>query len=104
VASDPAHRLYDSACELLLAAQRIRRTGHSQGTGEAIPATLGCVSAAVEELAVCTTGLADELRRTRPLSDCEGTAAMQALDRVTEQLLAAALECDRARATAVTDG
>jgi hypothetical protein len=99
---DPGNRLYDSACDLLLAAQELRRASYCPETAEAIPATLGCVGSAIEEVAAAAGGLAEELRRTRTLSDRQGTAAMQALDRVSEQLIAAARKCNLARELSAT--
>lgn len=96
----PSHRLYDAACELLAAAQDLRESARRPGTAEAIPATLGCITVAVAELASCTGALAEELRRTRPLGDREAAAAMRAIDHVTEELLAAKVACDLARAGA----
>jgi cytochrome c-type biogenesis protein CcmH/NrfF len=98
VPSNPAHHLYDCACELLDAAQRLRAAAHRRGTEEAIAATLGCMGVAVEELATSSQELADELRRTRIRSDGQGDAAVQTLERLTEQLLGARHESDRARA------
>ena len=91
----PAHLLYDRACDLLLAAQEMRRCSGKPGIAEAIPATLGCIGAVAEELAVSATGLAEELGRTEALAD----PVLEALERVIEHLLLAAAECDVARET-----
>ena len=83
---DPTHDLYDSSCELLAVALRLSACARRPDCGEAIPATLGCLSATLSELIASTDALAEELRRTRTLSDRPATATMQALDRLTEAL------------------
>ena len=100
VPAHPAHALYDSGCELLAAAQALAASARRQDCGEAIPATLGCLGATLDELAGSSGALAEEMRRTRTLSDRDATATMQALDRLTEALAAAREACETARAGA----
>jgi hypothetical protein len=100
VPSHPAHVLYDGGCELLAAAQGLTASARRQGCGEAIPATLGCLGAALDELGATCDALAEEMRSTRTLSDRPATATMQALDRLTEALAAARDVCETARSNA----
>ena len=104
VSAHPAHALYDSGCELLAAAQALAAASCRQDCGQAIPATLGCLGATLDQLAGTSGALAQETRRTRTLSDRHGTATMQALDRLTEALTAAAQACETARAEAAAAG
>jgi hypothetical protein len=97
---DPAHDLYDARCELLATAQRLSVCARRPDCGEAIPATLGCLGAALSELSASTDALAEEMRRTRTLSDRPATATMQALDRLTEALTMAHDACEIARSNA----
>lgn len=100
VPAHPAHELYDGSCELLAAAQALTASARRQGCGEAIPATLGCLGAALDELASTSGALAEELRRVRSLCDRPATATMQALDRFTEALAAARDAAEIARSMA----
>ena len=47
---DGANELYDRACDLVLAARELR-TAAASGRSEAVAATLGCVGAALADLA-----------------------------------------------------
>ncbi len=100
VPAHPAHELYDAGCELLAAAQALTASGRRQGCGEAIPATLGCLGATLDELTATSDALAGETRRSRTLSDMTATATMQALDHLTEALAAARDACEGARSKA----
>jgi hypothetical protein len=100
----PSHQLYDGSCELVAAAQTLTASARRQGCAEAIPATLGCIVAALDELAATSDVLAEEVRRTRTLSDRPATATMQALDRLTEALAAARQVCEGARSKAAVAG
>lgn len=100
----PALALYDGGCELLAAAQALTAAAGRQGCSQAIPATLGCLGAALDELVATSAVLAEEMRRTRTLSERPATATMQALDRLTEALTAARAECETARSKAAAAG
>jgi hypothetical protein len=56
---DPAHVLYDHACDVLLAAQGLRATAGAEGVEPAIAATFGCLESAVDALAQAIEELAD---------------------------------------------
>lgn len=90
---DPANELYDSACGLLAAAQQLRRVASRGGADEALAPTLGCLHAALHELA----GACHEL----PAPSCA-----PALDELAEALLRAdhASETARAAAAAIAVG
>jgi hypothetical protein len=98
--SDPAHQLYDSACELLAAAQELRAAACRPGSEQAITATLGCMGAAVEELGIATAAFGDELSRAGTPPAGRPAAVTRAFHRMTEELLRAARACDDARAKA----
>jgi len=59
-ARDPANELYDQACSLLEAAQRLRAVASASRSAPALAASLGCIEAALEEL----RGAVPELRDT----------------------------------------
>lgn len=49
--SAPITDLYDSACELLYAAQQVRATASQRSATPAFAATIGCIDAALDALA-----------------------------------------------------
>jgi hypothetical protein len=51
------HELYDRGCDLVEAAMAIRRLADDPGTERAVPALLGCVEAAMHELACAAVSL-----------------------------------------------
>jgi hypothetical protein len=85
--ADPAVQLYDTACDLLLAAQGLRQAAGRTGTEEALAATLGCLHETLAELAEATTTMARDLA---------GPAATD----LAAALAAAGLACGAARAAA----
>jgi hypothetical protein len=50
VSRDPDNELYDRGCDLVEAATAIRRAADSRQAGRAVPAVLGCIEAALQEL------------------------------------------------------
>jgi hypothetical protein len=91
--------LYDSACELLDAAQRLRRAAQRPGSEEALAPTLGCLSETSKELA----HLSDELCRRLIASEGPDVAVMaagDALDVLTDFFACGEQLCDSARAAA----
>ncbi|MEA2180404.1 MAG: hypothetical protein QOF29_3458 [bacterium] len=58
---DPDNQLYDAACELLAAAQRLTRASHRRGVEPAVPATIGCIESALDALAVACAGLQSDV-------------------------------------------
>ena len=85
--TDPAVQLYDTACDLLLAAQGVRHAAGRTGSEEALAATLGCLHETLAELAEAITGMARHLA---------GPAASE----LAAALAAAGLACGAARAAA----
>lgn len=100
MAAHPTNQLYDGACELLAAAQALTASAGRPGCGQAIPATLGCLAAALDELAATTEALTEELQRTRRPTARPATATLRALDRLTDGLAAAREACEHARSEA----
>jgi hypothetical protein len=47
---EPDNELYDRGCDLVEAATAIRRAAASREAGRAVPAVLGCIEAALQEL------------------------------------------------------
>jgi hypothetical protein len=57
---DPAHVLFDHACDLLAAAQGMRASAPAAGTAPAFAATLGCLEATLDALAAATRAMGEE--------------------------------------------
>jgi hypothetical protein len=55
---DPAHVLYDHACDVLVAAQSLRAAAGLADADAAVPATFGCLESAVDALAEAIQTLA----------------------------------------------
>jgi hypothetical protein len=51
------NELYDQGCDLVVAATAIRHVAESRHAARAVPAALGCLEAALHELAEATAGL-----------------------------------------------
>lgn len=51
------NELYDHGCDLVVAATGIRQVAGSPDAARAVPAVLGCIEAALHELAEATAGL-----------------------------------------------
>ena len=60
---DSTNELYDRACDLLSAAEGIRRAAAEPGSAPGIAATLGCVEASLEALAHATAAMRREADR-----------------------------------------
>jgi hypothetical protein len=52
---DPANRLYDEACSLLAAAEGLRHAAEGPDAAPALVATLGCVEASLEAIAIAVS-------------------------------------------------
>jgi hypothetical protein len=90
---DPDVRLYDAACQLLVAAQLLRETAEEAGDATAIAPTLGCLQAALEELELGVATLPAQLR-------AEGRRLRGALDDLAAMLRLARRAADTTRAAA----
>lgn len=97
---DRGAELYDAACEVLAAAQRLAAAARTQGVGPAIPATLGCLGESLAELARSSEALAEEMRRTHTVPNRPATACIGALDDLTGTLRAARSASEAARSRA----
>ena len=96
-------QLYDSACELLFAAQQLRAAAGERESAPATAATIGCIDAALEALAEAMSAL----RRTAVAeltasSDSEGEPVSAAvvereLAVVADAIKLAQAACDQAR-------
>jgi hypothetical protein len=60
---DPAHVLFDHACDLLAAAQGMRASAGADGVGPALAATLGCLEATLDALAASVEEMGAEAVR-----------------------------------------
>jgi hypothetical protein len=54
---EPDNELYDAACDVLLAAQRLSRAAAVERVEPAVPATLGCIAAGLGALTVSCAAL-----------------------------------------------
>ncbi len=54
---DADNELFDSACDLLAAAESVRRASAGDGIAPAVPATLGCLESSLAALAEACTAL-----------------------------------------------
>jgi hypothetical protein len=85
---DPDNGLYDAACDLVAAAQRVNRAVQRDGVEAAIPATLGCLhSTLVSLMSACAA-----------LSSNETLGRNDALEDLVFVLRRAAAACDAGRA------
>ncbi|UGS36566.1 hypothetical protein DSM104329_02973 [Capillimicrobium parvum] len=60
---DPAHVLFDHACDLLAAAQGLRAAAPVDGIAPALAATLGCLEATLDALAAAVADLGEDAVR-----------------------------------------
>ena len=60
---DPAHVLFDHACDLLAAAQGLRAAAPAEGVAPALAATLGCLEATLDALAAAVADLGEDAVR-----------------------------------------
>jgi hypothetical protein len=96
---DPENQLFDEACALVDAAQRLRRASVAPGAERALAPALGCVEAAAYQLAVGCRHLRSQVA-TAGAED----ALAAAIDRAIVSLLSVQESCDTARAVAATRG
>ena len=79
----PDNELYDRGADLVEAAKAVRRVAGSPEAGRAIPAVLGCIEAALEELVAASAAL----ERTTAVvasetGSCTDTRAPRVLERM----------------------
>lgn len=85
---DPANSAYDAACNLLEAAQQLRREMARPGANTSLAPTLGCVEATLHELALM-----------RPAARSSAPTTSEALADLADSLLDAQRSCGTARLT-----
>jgi hypothetical protein len=99
--SASATNLYDGACDLLYAAQRMRAAASERGATPALAATVGCVDAALEALADAVRSMRREALAELRIASAESPAAAAAVDHefaaLVDVLRAAQAACDRTR-------
>ncbi len=72
---DPAHALYDHACDLLVAAQGLRTMAGADRTAPAVAATFGCLEAALEAQADAVAALSRQAADLVATADGEADPA-----------------------------
>jgi hypothetical protein len=90
---DPDNELYDAACEVLAAAQRLSRAAAAERIEPAVPATLGCIAASLGALTVTCAALGRDA----------GSSQRTPFDALVHALRRAQSACEVARASAVVD-
>jgi hypothetical protein len=90
---DPDGELYDAACEVLGAAQRLSRAAAGERVAPAVPATLGCIAASLGALTVGCASLGRDA----------GPSQRRVLDELIHALRRAQRACEAARASAAID-
>jgi hypothetical protein len=86
----PDNELYDAACELLAAAQRMSDAAADEHIGPAMPAALGCMAAALGALTVGCAAMSRNL----------GTAQRDTFDGLVHALRQAHAACEAAHLNA----
>jgi hypothetical protein len=83
VARAPDNELYDRGADLVEAAMAIRRVAGSPEASRAVPAVLGCVESALEELEAATAALEQAVAEsTSTTPDCRDRRT----ERITERM------------------
>jgi hypothetical protein len=77
------NELYDRGCDLVEAATAIRRAADSREAGRAVPAVLGCIEAALEQLVWASAALE---RTTMDLAAPAGERPDPRAERVTHRM------------------
>jgi hypothetical protein len=104
---DPANELYDRACDVVAAAATLRDASARENTEAATAATLGCLEAALEDIAVAIEQLQEpSVRRISSAWPVRGDQASADADHAGDQfsaastaLRAASSACHEARET-----
>jgi len=79
----PDNELYDHGADLVEAAMAIRRVAGAPGASRAVPAVLGCIESALEELEGATAALEQAMAEaTAPAPGCSS----RRVARVTERM------------------
>jgi hypothetical protein len=80
---EPDNELYDRGCDLVEAATAIRRAADSREAGRAVPAVLGCIESALQELLWASAALEQTTTDlTAPATECVNPRT----ERVTQRM------------------
>ena len=102
---EPDNELFDHGCDLVQAAVAIRRAAASREASRAVPAALGCLESALEEL-LWATALLEETtaqtlsERSRQRADPRATARSERMHRGYAALQLALADAERAASAA----
>ncbi len=75
---DADNVLYDSGCDLVEAAASIARVAAAPEAARAMPAALGCIEAALQELLTAASGM--EATTARAMTGCRNGSRSQAVE------------------------
>lgn len=81
---DPDNELYDAACDLLAAAQRLNRASRGPDLERALPATFGCLAATLGALCAASSALQAHAGATPQAELDELVAALRQADRAAD--------------------
>ena len=70
ISREPDNELYDRGCDLVEAAAAIRRAAGERGAGRAVPAVLGCIESALEQLLWASAALEQTTTDLTEPADC----------------------------------
>jgi hypothetical protein len=100
----PDNELYDRGAELVEAAMAIRRVAASREAGRAIPAVLGCIESALQELVLASAALerttADVASSTPPCPERYGNRVVERMHRGYANLRESLFDAQAAAAAA----
>jgi hypothetical protein len=90
---DPDNELYDAACELFAATQRLSEATAAEHVEPAVPATLGCIEASLGALTVACAALGRDVSASQ----------RGPFDNLVHALRHAHSACERVRGSAAAD-
>jgi hypothetical protein len=97
---DPATELSERARDLVDAAEGMRRAAATPGSSPAVAASLGCLEAALDELAAAATNLGVGVVASSQMRGRTATGARDIFERLSLQLTLARSSCGAARESA----
>jgi hypothetical protein len=99
--SEPVTKLYDSACDLLFAAQQLRGAAGERGAVPAMAATLGCIDASLAALSQAMSAMRCTAVAELSAADAEPPLAALLVERelaaLTDAITVAQAACDQTR-------
>ena len=99
---DPANRLFDSACDLLIASRALAAQLTGPGRDEALAATFGCLEVSLLELGRAHADLRDEMLAGTTLGNDDLVPLTDALDQMARGLAETEHACSAAREAVAT--